>query len=118
MNWLRRLLTPQVFVSYIDLPPDFWTPEDRASWLHFRGSPAGRKLGVILNNQVTSSAVAATADKVHSAHSCGRACGVRDTVQVLDLLLPEQISPAGAQPGNLDGSASQDAADSLAHLAP
>lgn len=121
MSFFRRLRAARLFLRcqpYIDLPNDVWTSEDRAAWLHFRGSPAGRKLGVILSNQVARSAVIATAAQHDIAHACGYACGIRGTVAVLDSLLPEQISPAGAQPGNPEGSASEDAADPFAHLAP
>lgn len=114
-NWFRR--APAAFPAFVDLRPDFWKAEDASVWFAFRQSSAGKKLGVILNNAVTTSAVTATLDREHSQHSCGRACGVRDTIQMLDMLLPEQISPAGAQSGNYEDSLDQDQG-SLEHLKP
>ena len=101
--WLHRPTSEEdeEVSPYTDLPANFWTPEDAAAWLSFRGTPAGRKLGTILANQVARSAVVATAVQDATAgHACGRACGIRDAVAVLDSLLPEQtLSPAGAQSG-------------------
>ena len=118
MNFFRRLFSrPLRIPPYIDLPPGYWTQEDAAAWLSFRGTPAGRKLGTILSNQVTRSAVAATSDKMHTAHSCGVAVGIHDAVRILDSLLPEQtLSPASAQSGATEESG--EGTDLFEHLQP
>ena len=111
---------PSLSAICADLRVVKWTLEDSTSWVTFRGTPAGRKVGLLLAQQVINSAVRATADTVNPAHSCGRACGVRDVVSLLDSLLPvETNSPAGAPSSNSEGLApEQDAVDLFAHLAP
>lgn len=99
-QFLFHLRAARLFLRcqpYVELPGGFWSPADAAAFLAFRQTPAGRKLGLLLANQVTRAAVAATAcaDPAGSAHACGYASGIRGTVTILDSLLP---APAPLSP--------------------
>ena len=93
LAFLQHLRSARLFLRcqpYVELPGGFWSPADATAWLAFRQTPAGRKLGAILANQVVRSAVSATAatDPAQAAHQCGYASGIRGTVTILDSLLP------------------------------
>ncbi len=90
--FFQHLRSARLFLRcqpYAELPGDSWSHEDAAAWLAFRQTPAGRKLGLMLANQVVRSAVTATAtaDPAQSVHQCGYASGIRGTVTILDSLL-------------------------------
>ena len=124
---LSHLRAARLFLRcqpYVELPGGFWSPADAAAFLAFRQTPAGRKLGLLLANQVTRAAVAATANTnpAEAAHQCGYASGIRGTVTVLDSLLPPAppLSPAGAPSGDNPEPPPfrQGTDDALAHLRP
>lgn len=78
-------------MDWVDEPN--WLPEDGEALRRFMTGDTGRKLALILRNQVVRQALWATAEKSGLDNACGYANGFRGAVGLLDSLQPQEDFP-------------------------
>lgn len=116
MKFFRRLRAAWLFFRsepYLDVRSDYWTPEDAAHHSLYMTSPTGKKLAVLFNNRVVTSARDATL-KTSNQYDQGYAGGCRGTIAFMDSLLT--VSPSEAHSEQSEVSALQAEVDYLASL--
>ena len=95
---MRKLKAALAFIrnqEWVNEPQ--WEDEDEKAWTAFLGTPAGRRISLILLNltlRQNSSAVMKEGQKL--AEACGYAKGFRGCVAVLESLATQKLNSAAA----------------------